>query len=407
VKLVIGKSVIRTQLTKVGKLFLALMGLFYIASVTSQSGLLLLLIGILGGSFVVNYFFATRGIARLVVQPPAEAVLVEGTAPAQPWRITNPLGKNVEVIEIESRAGLLFRVRVIAAAESVSVVPHLIYERRGVYPHSELVISSAAPYGLVRAARKITLPGEVVVFPRVYEAESPATAGLDMVTGGRLRGGRRVNNGANFAGVRAWQSGDSIKQIHWKTTARRQELMVKTFEEELGGRVCLVVDCDPSAPLETVDLAVRAAASLGAAALQDGHHVELMDSRGGDPLRLAPFSDEAELLDRLARYEPSPRAGDDSDDFPAAVRRRATLALVGTAWREAWAGMVEAARQGRRKVCVYLPENAATPAGLGAELFHFGAASIFPAEMPAAESKHLSGSVPAGAAISAGAAVPA
>ena len=58
-----------------------------------------------------------------------------------------------------------------------------------------------------------------------------------------------------------------MRQVHWKSTARRGEIMVKTFEEELGGRVSLVLCCEP-AELPIIDNAVRAAGSLGVAALQ-------------------------------------------------------------------------------------------------------------------------------------------
>jgi 1,4-dihydroxy-2-naphthoate octaprenyltransferase len=51
---------VKTRLTRLGKIFLVLMLLFYGAAVTSQSGLLLLLIGLIGGCFAVNWTFSRR-----------------------------------------------------------------------------------------------------------------------------------------------------------------------------------------------------------------------------------------------------------------------------------------------------------------------------------------------------------
>lgn len=359
----------RTRLTKVGKLFLALMLMFYIASVTSQSGLLLLFIGMIGGCFVVNWFFARRSVRSLEIGAPKLVQLVEGESPREPWRVHNASSKNAEGIDLLHQAGLLFRLPVVKYGETVSILPKLIYERRGVYPNAEVSLSSSAPYGLVRATRMLQLPGELVVLPRVYDAAPPASAGLDFISGGRFRGARRVNHGTHFAGVRPWQAGDSIKQVHWKSTARRGDLMVKTYDEELGGRLSILLDCAPGDDA-AVDNAARAAASIGTAALQEGHHLELHDP-SGEPLRLAPFSDEGELLLRLARYKAA--------ESPAVLEqfwRKSTLAIIGTAWRDSWRSLARAAVEQRRRLWVYLPEGQSLPGDLEVERAHFTRAQI-------------------------------
>jgi uncharacterized protein (DUF58 family) len=364
---------VRRRLTSVGKLFVGLMFLFYVASVTSQSGLLLLLIGLLGGCFIVNWSFATRNVRYLRVTPPQDVYLVEGEAPGQPWKFENPMSKNAEVMEIFHGQQVLFRLPVVRTGESVSVVPQLKYERRGVYPNMLLTMCSAAPYGLIRASRQLQLSGEVVVFPRIYDVDSPAATGVEMISGGRSRGGRRVNTGSHFAGVRGWQPGDSLRQVHWKTTARRGELMVKTFEEELGGRVTLILDCAES-ELRLVDNAVRAAGSLGVAALQAGHQLEFIDLTDQPVLRFAPFSDEGQFLERLARYEAPRKVA-----LPEAhaIWRRSTVGLIGTVWRAEWAGWIEEVRGINRVVQVYLPLGVRVPANVDAEIFNFSDREIW------------------------------
>lgn len=350
------------------------MFLFYVASVTSQSGLLLLLIGLISGSFIVNWTFSTRNVKYLGVSPPQEVYLEEGGSPTQPWRFENPTSKHAEVMEIFHGEHLLFRLPVVKTKESLSVAPQLVYTRRGVYPNTLVTISSAAPYGLIRASRQLQIPGEVVVFPKIYGAESPAALGVDMITGGRFRGGKRVNGGSHFAGVRPWQAGDSFKQVHWATTARRGEMMVKTFEEELGGRVSIVLDCC-SADLAVIDNAVRAAASLGAASLFEGHHLEFFDLSIQPILRLAPFADEGEFLERLARYDSKHEARmPNVENF----WRRSTIALIGTAWRTVWAEFIMEARGQNRPVQIYLPSGTSAPPNLDAEIFFFAENEIWP-----------------------------
>ena len=359
---------VRRRVTPIGKLFLGLMFLFYVASVTSQSGLLLLLIGLLGGCFIVTWSFSTRTVKYLRVSPPQEVYLVEGGTPVQPWRFENLASKNAEVVEVLHEEKALFRIPVVKTKESVSLVPSIVYKRRGVYPNAQVTLSCAAPYGLIQATRKLQLPGEVIVFPKVYDVESPAAAGIDMISGGRFRGGRRINTGTHFAGVRGWQSGDSIKQIHWKSTARRSELMVKTFEEELGGRVSLILDC---AVVETamVDNAIRAAASVGVASLQDGHHLEFLDLTDSPTLRFASFADESELLERLARYAPPVKSTEiDVQD----LWRKSSIAIVGTRWNDWWDNLLGQASSQRRSVHIYLPAGTKIGPMLDAEVHFYG-----------------------------------
>ena len=252
------------------------------------------------------------------------------------------------------------------------MIPKRVYHRRGVYPHSRVTVTSAAPYGLLRSNRAVDLPGEVVVFPRVYDTQSPAGRGLDMISGGRFRGSRRVNSGAHFAGVRSWQAGDALKQVHWKTTARRGELMVKTFEEELGGRVSLLLDCEPD-DSSLVEDAVRAAASLAVATLQEGHHLELVTSSDATALRLTPFSDEGELLDRLARYELGKPA---LSLHLSSLWRKSAIAIVGTRFRPAWCDLIAEAGLQNRTVHLYLANLKHAPSD-HVELWTFSADRIF------------------------------
>ena len=359
---------VRRRLTPVGKLFLGLMLLFYVASVTSQSGLLLLLIGLVGGCFVVTWSFSTRTVKYLRVTPPEEVYLVEGGTPTQPWRFENTATKHAEVVEVLHEEKVLFRIPIVKTRESVSLIPSIVYKKRGVYRNAQVTLSCAAPYGLLRATRPLQLEGEVVVFPKVYGTESPAAAGMDMIAGGRFRGGRRVNTGTHFAGVRGWQPGDSMKQVHWKSTARRSEIMVKVFEEELGGRVSMILDANGKDEM-LVDNAVRAAGSLAVATLQEGHHLEFLDLTEDAVLRIAPFSDESELMERLARYHP---AGTKQWPDVQDLWRRSSVALIGTEWSGWWDEFIVQAQNQRRSIHIYLPAGTKTDPTFNVELHFYG-----------------------------------
>ena len=345
---------IQSRLTSTGKIFFSLVVLFYAAAVTSQSGLLLFLIGVIGGCLLANWFYARNVLQGLEVEAPSHVFISEGSGSDQPWKITNRGKRVAEQVDLFSAAGRLFRIRALSAKVSTRILPELTYTRRGVYPHDGLKLVTSAPFGLVVATRKLQLAGEVVVYPKIYEPPPLPVAGSDMVAGGKLTGKRRVASGTHFAGVRLWQPGDPFKQIHWKSSARGQDLMVKTFEEELSGRLAVVLNCAGS-DTALVDDCVRAAGSLLMTALDAGHMASLWDPTRQSFVSLPPFADGGELLYALARFEPVPIR--DWTMLAAQVPRKSAVALVtSTVGQGERIFLSELSRAGRRPV-VYHPAD--------------------------------------------------
>ncbi|MHB8521054.1 MAG: DUF58 domain-containing protein [Limisphaerales bacterium] len=347
------------RLTKTGTLFLGVLVLFYLASLTSQSGLLLLLIGILAGCYGVNLVAAWRTVKGLEIYPPASVHLSEGQKTTQPWRITNAGTRAAGFVQVESAEGLLFRLARLAAKGEAHIAPDLIYWKRGVYAYAEVRLASVYPFGLIKATRRLRLPGEVVVYPALYPAAPARAAGYDAMFGGKFKGRRRSNTGANFAGVRPFQAGDSFKQIHWKSSAKGLGLMVGTFDEELSGRVAIIIHCSLSGGPTTLDDCIRAAGSLVFAALDAGHHVEWNELNRPERLILSPFDDGQGMLDRLARIQPD-RGLLTADALYSAVERVSRKSALSFVLTEANAAVWEAAaflKSHGRKVDVYLPDH--------------------------------------------------
>lgn len=347
------------RLTRTGTLFLGVLVLFYLASLTSQSGLLLLLIGILAGCYVVNLVAAWRTVKGLEIHPPPSVHLSEGQKITQPWRITNAAGRSAGFVRVESAEGLLFRLARLAAKGEAHIAPDLIYWKRGVYAYSEVRLTSVYPFGLIKATRRLQLPGEVVVSPALYPAPPARAAGYDVMFGGKFKGRRRSNTGASFAGVRPFQPGDSFKQIHWKSSAKGLGLMAGTFDEELSGRVAIIIRCGLSGGPTTLDDCIRAAGSLVFAALDAGHHVEWNELNRPERVILSPFDDGQGILDRLARIQPdhAPLTADALESAVERVSRKSAISFVLTEANAAvWETVTSLTSQGR-KVGVYLPDN--------------------------------------------------
>jgi hypothetical protein len=98
----------------------------------------------------------------------------------------------------------------------------------------------------------------------------------------------------------------------------------------------------------------------------------LITSSDSTALRLAPFSDEGELLDRLARYE----LGKPALDFDLSnLWRKSALAIVGTRFRPEWMHLIEQAERQNRAVHLYLADIAQLP-DLNARVWEFSADEI-------------------------------
>jgi uncharacterized protein (DUF58 family) len=151
--------------------------------------------------------------------------------------------------------------------------------------------------------------------------------------------------------------------------------MVRTYDEELSGRVGVVLDAGHTGQEDRLDPAVRAAGSLLVAALQAGHHAEWIALGGGEPARLTPFADERELLDALARLPLSPGClrADRLAHALGSLSRRSALHLVLTAWNEDAAQAVDRLASQRRSVTVYLPEGVAGSADPAVPVVRFRA----------------------------------
>lgn len=362
------------RLTSTGWLFLGMVGLFYGASITSQSGLLLAPAGIILGCFLVNGVSAWRAVRHLIPNAPATAHVVEGHRLDQAWQVRNARNSDVALVTAESAAGRLFRLTRLAGGTEICVVPELQFHRRGVFPNAQLRLATAFPFGLVQATRQFSLRGEVVVHPAVYPVPPPRAAGFDVMVGGRFRGQRQTSAGDQFSGIRPHQAGDSLRQIHWASSAKGQGLMVKTFAEELSGRMAVVLDCGSSGVAEDFGDAVRAAGSLAFAALDAGHHVEWLELAAAEPELIPPFADGQALLNCLARVSAEPLSLD-PDRLARALARlspKCAVHLVLTRSTPAAQAAVAELRQCGRSVSVYLPR---TETGLtdwaGAASWHF------------------------------------
>lgn len=179
----------------------------------------------------------------------------------------------------------------------------LVGQQRGRFRLGPLLVRSLDPFGLARNDMAFATTTEIAVTPRVHEL-------------GRLRAGAAGASAESHSAraglvgqddvlVREYRRGDDVRRVHWRSTARVGDLMVRREEQSWQPTTRMLIDNRRSAhagqgPTSSFEWAVSAAASAGLALLGSGSTLELADADG--PL-LGADADRSvrgqQLLDKL------------------------------------------------------------------------------------------------------------
>ena len=160
--------------------------------------------------------------------------------------------------------------------------------------------------GLVRARVPLATPGRLRVEPQLVELGAARALSLAQRDG--MRHAFASSAGDGLAGVRDHEVGESLRRVHWRTTARRGRLTVREHEDHPRDELHVLLDAASGAGVAgprspAFERAVQAAGSLALHAARCGIAVSL-ESRGSRELRVAVASGtSAALLDALCVVE--------------------------------------------------------------------------------------------------------
>jgi uncharacterized protein (DUF58 family) len=199
-------------------------------------------------------------------------------------------------------------------------------ERRGVLRVGPLEARRFDPLSLATRTRTVVELTELVVHPAVERILPLPHAPGDDRRGGSRRATAVGASGDDFYALRPWAVGDDLRRVHWPSTARRDELMVRQHDVPWQGRATVVLDVRASYhDADSIEQAVSAAASIAVSSGRGGALVRLVTTDGDDTgFGTGPAHLEA-ILDRLARVEPG---GAELPDLPGID---GAMALVVTA----------------------------------------------------------------------------
>jgi uncharacterized protein (DUF58 family) len=158
---------------------------------------------------------------------------------------------------------------------------------RGRYPIEESEIVIEDPFGLERVTVDLPSSASILVYPRLVDVDR-----LFSESGARTPEGRRLllrrPSGFDLHSVRDYQQGESLRRVHWPTTAKRGHLMVKELEDSPRDETAVLLDADGSVVVgdrhdSSFELAVRAAGSIVKSHASRGRRAALVVN-GGRPV---------------------------------------------------------------------------------------------------------------------------
>jgi uncharacterized protein (DUF58 family) len=177
-------------------------------------------------------------------------------------------------------------------------------DRRGLIHVGPLQVVIADPFGLAQAGTQAAPRVEVTVLPRIDEVRPvPFTTGNDPLAG-VLHPHALGRTGDDFYALRPYAVGDDLRRIHWPSTARHDELLVRQQEQPWQGRTTVLLDVRRAGhEADSFETAVSAAASVVSANGARRDLVRLVTTDGADSGFGSGSTHLQALLEHLAVVE--------------------------------------------------------------------------------------------------------
>jgi len=135
------------------------------------------------------------------------------------------------------------RVVIIPPRRSRNWVVNTPLRRRGLFDWGPLRLTAVDPFGLFRRVREVGGQQQILVYPAVVDLPHFQAPPANLPGEGRFR--KRTHYiTPNASGIREYAPGDAFNRIHWRSTARTGELMVKTFELDPASDIWVILDME-------------------------------------------------------------------------------------------------------------------------------------------------------------------
>lgn len=234
-----------------GWIYLGIIIVLFTGAMLTKQNTLLLVFALMAGPFVINGWmtFGMLQSARVQRETPRRAMQGELFSVELQLRNTRPLFAiwmmtvQDEIVHgTESFAATVLFSRV-SPRTSQAGQYQLRLAQRGRYRFGPLTCASRFPLGLVERRRIYSVRDEILIYPRIGRIRPDWRQRLMGAT--ELVSRNQPHHGVfhdDFNQLREFRSGDNPRAIHWRSTARRGELILREFHQNRQHTLAIVLD---------------------------------------------------------------------------------------------------------------------------------------------------------------------
>ena len=265
----------RVVFTREGWSFIAILAFVVVGSILRQINLLVMLAAMMIPALLFNWRMSVSLMRRISVRHSLPEWLFAGRASVIELEVQNdsrtfaawnivltdfikrvvptagePRTKSVDTIAVSVEPG-----------HKTHVSYRCLFAERGIYRVGPVKVACKYPFGLVLVWFHQLDSAELYVAPRLGELKPKWDKRLGALAVGTASAERRRGwLPDEFFGLRKWQHGDSLRSIHWRSSAKRGQLTVKQFDQPTDRDFALALDMftptvDSGKPIELMELA--------------------------------------------------------------------------------------------------------------------------------------------------------
>jgi uncharacterized protein (DUF58 family) len=250
------KSRIRIRLTREGWIYLTILLFISVGAVLRNINLLIVLSGMMIAPLMLGWRLCAAMLSKLTLQRNLPPWVHAGQKFDVEWQCVNNKSSLPawslqldDFLQVEGNEPLKKCTSVSAILGQVNpgqteyTSYRCLFPQRGLFWMGPTRVSTRFPMGLVRGSYLLTPPIEFCVAPQLGSLKPRWDQRLQSeATGSTAIRRRRGVEEDEFYALRPWRSGDSRRQIHWRSTAKQGEPIIKQFDQKSDRDFALAID---------------------------------------------------------------------------------------------------------------------------------------------------------------------
>lgn len=269
-----------------GVIFTGAILMIGLAALNAGVNLLFLILGLALGLLIVSGAITRGSLRRVHVTREAPDAVIAGRPFTARYRVHNQRGHgdvfSLRICELLKIGPHTMRVEGYVAAvpsnQTVTLDVSICAPVRGTLQFNTVNVSTRFPFGLFGRSLRINAGHETTVFPALLPLRRRLDSGKQNAAWQAMAAREQKRGADEFYGLREHRQGESLRWIHWRSSARTGQLLVREMMDLRPQTVMVVLDSylPPGVPESQRENAISAAGTILCHALETGFKVGLI-----------------------------------------------------------------------------------------------------------------------------------